>query len=149
MTRFTSKYVLLALLSGPNVEAFTLVLPQQKSLTTTTATNIDNIHTIRTTTVITSTTLFNSEGPSDEEVEAALSNTKLSPEEVSKVGNLVADDEWMGLGMELSELVRVAVIEEAKKNTADFIGKDDYKMGDVTKEIDNRVKVSAVFHFMF
>lgn len=70
-----------------------------------------------------------------------ISNSKLSEEEVAKVGNLVADDEWMGLGMELSELVRVAVIEEAKKNTAEFIGKEDYKVGDITKEIDERVKV--------
>ena len=87
------------------------------------------------------TALFNT-SPSEEEMEQAISNSKLSPEEVVQVGNLVQDDEWMGLGMELSELVRTAVLEEAKKNTADFIGKDDYKVGDITKEIDSRVKVS-------
>ena len=91
--------------------------------------------------IITKTTLFNT-SPSEEEMEEAISNSKLSPEEVVQVGNLVQDDEWMGLGMELSELVRTAVIEEVKKNTADFIGKDDYKVGDITKEIDSRVKVS-------
>lgn len=78
--------------------------------------------------------------PTNEEFEAVLEKTKLSEEEVKKVGNLVADDEWMGLGMELSEIIRCAVIEEVKKNTADFIGKDDYKLGDISKEIDKRVK---------
>lgn len=139
MTRFNlSKYVLLALLTNPTAEAFTLVAPQQKSFATTTTTN--TIHSFRTTKVMSSIILFNSEGPTEEEIDTALSKTKLSEEEVVQVGNLVADDEWMGLGMELSEMVRVAVIEEAKKNTADFIGKDEYKMGDITKEIDSRVK---------
>lgn len=78
--------------------------------------------------------------PSDEDFEAVMEKTKLSDEEIEKVGNLVTDDEWMGLGMELSELIRCAVLEEVKKNTADFIGKDDYKIGDISKEIDNRVK---------
>ena len=53
-----------------------------------------------------------------------------SSDEISKkeqIGNLVADDEWEGLGMELSELVRVAVIEDLKKKSRDFLGKDDYK----------------------
>lgn len=80
------------------------------------------------------------EGDEDAEVQKLVENSKLSEEEVEQVGNLVADDEWMGLSMELSELVRVAVIEEVKKNTADFIGKDEYKVGDITKEIDSRVK---------
>ena len=77
-------------------------------------------------------------------MQSILDNTKLTDDEVEKVGNLVADDEWMGLGMELSEIVRCAVIEEAKKNTAEFTGSDDYKVGDITKEIDVRVKVSFV-----
>ncbi len=94
------------------------------------------------------TTLFNAAEPSDEEMQTALDSSKLSDEEVEKVGNLVADDEWMGLGLELSEIVRVAVIEEVKKNTAEFIGKDEYKMGDITKEIDSRVKVSKIFDFI-
>jgi hypothetical protein len=64
-----------------------------------------------------------------------------SNEEKQKaVGNLVADDEWMGLTMELSELVRVAVIQDIKQNAREFLGKDDYKIGDVSKEIDSRVK---------
>ena len=93
---------------------------------------------------IPATLLFNAENPSEEEVASMMEKSKLSTEEVEEVGNLVADDEWLGLGMELSELVRVAVIEEAKKNTSDFIGKEDYKVGDITKEIDDRVKVSAI-----
>eukprot|EP01083_Nonionella_stella_P294915 1002320_1 len=93
---------------------------------------------------IPATLLFNAENPSEEEVASMMEKSKLSTEEVEEVGNLVADDEWLGLGMELSELVRVAVIEEAKKNTSEFIGKDDYKVGDITKEIDDRVKVSVI-----
>lgn len=56
------------------------------------------------------------------------------------VGNLVADDEWMGLSMELGELVRLAVVEDLKRNAREFLGKDEYKIGDVSKEIDARVK---------
>lgn len=92
---------------------------------------------------IPATLLFNAENPSEEEVESMMEKSKLSSEEVEEVGNLVADDEWLGLGMELSELVRIAVIEEAKKNTSDFIGKEDYKVGDITKEIDDRVKTEV------
>jgi len=56
------------------------------------------------------------------------------------VGNLVADDEWDGLSMELSEKIRLAIVEDIKKNTRDFIGKADYNVGDITKEVDGRVK---------
>ena len=55
------------------------------------------------------------------------------------VVSLVADDEWEGLGMELTELVRVSIIEDVKKNARDFLGKDDYMVGDISKEIDSRV----------
>ena len=34
-------------------------------------------------------------------------------------------------------------LEDIKKNARDFLGKDDYKLGDVSKELDSRVK-SAV-----
>ena len=47
--------------------------------------------------------------------------------EKEKVGNLLADDEWTGLGIELTELVRTAVIEDLKKKSRDFLGKDEYK----------------------
>jgi hypothetical protein len=64
-----------------------------------------------------------------------------TPEErMEQVGNLVADDEWLGLSMELSDVVRKAVVEDLKKNARDFLGKEDYAIGDFTKEIDARVK---------
>jgi hypothetical protein len=59
------------------------------------------------------------------------------------VGNLVADDEWDCLGLELSELVKKAVMEDLKKNAREFLGKDDYKVGDICKEIDSRVKTEV------
>lgn len=64
-----------------------------------------SVSTNRLTTVVSSTAqtaLFSSAGPTDEDIESALEKSKLSDEEVEKVGNLVADDEWMGLGMELT-----------------------------------------------
>jgi hypothetical protein len=69
-----------------------------------------------------------------------LLNSNRKQKKKEAVGNLVADDEWAGLSMELSEVVRVAVLEDLKKNTRDFLGKDDYSVGDITKEIDARVK---------
>jgi hypothetical protein len=61
-------------------------------------------------------------------------------EKKEAVGNLVEDDEWMGLSMELGELVRTAIIEDLKKNAREFLGKEEYKVGDISKEIDTRVK---------
>jgi hypothetical protein len=73
-------------------------------------------------------------------VDAEMVEFSTEEEKKEAVGNLVADDEWMGLTMELSELIRVSVIEDFKQNAADFLGKDDYKIGDISKEIDVRVK---------
>lgn len=56
------------------------------------------------------------------------------------VGNLLAEDEWNGLTMELAELVRLSIVEDVKKNAREFLGKDDYKLGDFSKEVDSRVK---------
>jgi len=56
------------------------------------------------------------------------------------VGNLVADDEWTGITMELTEVVRTAILEDIKSNARDFLGKDEYKLGDISKEVDDRVK---------
>ena len=75
---------------------------------------------------------------SEDETETASEGEEITKEQA--VGNLVADDEWMGLSMEITELVRTAVIEDVKAKTSDFIGKDEYKVGDITKEIDDRVK---------
>lgn len=67
-------------------------------------------------------------------------STQTEEEKAEAVGNLVENDEWMGLTLELSELVRVAVIEDIKKNTREFLGKDDYVPGDMSREVDKRVK---------
>lgn len=57
------------------------------------------------------------------------SDSMTKEEKEEAVGNLVADDEWNGLTLELSELVRLSIVEDLKKNTREFIGKDDYKVG--------------------
>jgi len=79
--------------------------------------------------------LQSSEGNNNEEVAI-----ELSAEEKKAVGNLVADEEWAGLSMELADVVRTAVVEDLKKNSRDFLGKDDYAIGDFSKEVDRRVK---------
>jgi len=73
-------------------------------------------------------------------VEAEQLEFKDEEEKKEAVGNLLADDEWNGLSMELGELIRVAVVEDLKKNAREFLGKDDYKLGDISKEVDVRVK---------
>jgi len=76
----------------------------------------------------------------NEVIDAEPDDDATNEEKKEAVGNLVADDEWNGLGMELSELIRLAIVEDAKQNARDFLGKDGYKMGDFSKEIDLRVK---------
>jgi hypothetical protein len=64
-----------------------------------------------------------------------------SPEQKKDaVGYLVADDEWEGLGMELTEAISRTISEDMKQNAREFLGKEDYKVGDISKEIDSRVK---------
>jgi len=65
---------------------------------------------------------------------------KLTAEEEENVGNLVADEEWVGLSMELADVVRTAVVEDLKKNSRDFLEKDEYAIGDFSKKIDEKVK---------
>ena len=78
----------------------------------------------------------NGEDPSDGIIEA-----EVVEEQKEIVGNLVADDEWAGVTMELSELVQRAVVEDLKGKTREFLnGKESYEFGDVSKEIDARVK---------
>jgi len=74
------------------------------------------------------------------EGEAEAKEPTTEEEKTENVGNLVENDEWEGLTMELSEVIKLAVVEDIKKNTRDFIGKEEYKVGDITKEIDSRVK---------
>ena len=60
--------------------------------------------------------------------------------EDEKIGNLVEDDEWLELATELAIVFQSAVRESINANVADFIGKEDYKLGDVSKEADARIK---------
>merc|ERR1712176_602288 len=80
------------------------------------------------------------EEQSNKEIETEQKTKEEEEEELEAVGNLVADDEWMGITIELSEVIRKAVVEDIKKNTAEFINKDNYEFGDISKEIDNKVK---------
>jgi hypothetical protein len=63
--------------------------------------------------------------------------------EQKRVGNLIADEEWAGITMELAEIIKTAVVEDLKKNSRDFLGKDDYAVGDFSKEVDKRVKAEV------
>ena len=63
----------------------------------------------------------------------------LTAAEVEEVGNLVADDEWLGLGMELAIVLRSAVRESLKSSTREFIGKDEYQVADL-RSICDRIR---------
>ena len=66
--------------------------------------------------------------------------TKMTAQEIEEVGNLVADDEWLGLTMELAIVMRSAVRESTKGAVREFTGSDEYKVGDISKEMDARIK---------
>jgi hypothetical protein len=68
------------------------------------------------------------EGSEGEVVDVDLIKFDSDEEKKAAVGNLIANDEWLGLGMELSETIRLAVTEDLKKNAKDFLGKEDYKV---------------------
>ena len=55
------------------------------------------------------------------------------------VTNLVADDEWEGLSIELGHIVKKAVVEDLKANAPDFLG-DPYELGDISRQVNARVK---------
>jgi hypothetical protein len=74
------------------------------------------------------------------EIEWSSDASKLEEQKKAAIGNLVADDEWAGVTMELGELIKQAVIEDIKTKSRQFLGKDEYKLGDISKEIDTRVK---------
>ena len=82
---------------------------------------------------------------------------RLSAAEVVKVGELVADDEWQGLSMELSQACSAAVREQLKamESTIDITkeldekvnaqvaqlrGKEDYEFGDLSKALADATK---------
>lgn len=66
-----------------------------------------------------------------------------TPAQVEEVGNLVEDDEWLGLATELMIVMRCAVRESVKKNVREFTGSDEYAVGDLSKEADARVKAKV------
>ena len=72
---------------------------------------------------------------------------ELTPEEEESMGNLVADEEWAGLSMELADVVRTAVVEDLKKNSRDFLGKDEYIVGDFSKESESHE--ACIVRFVF
>jgi hypothetical protein len=74
------------------------------------------------------------------DAEIVIEEEKEKEQKAQAVGNLLANDEWEGLTMELTEVIKTAVIEDMKANAREFLGKDDYKLGDISKEIDSRVK---------
>ena len=77
--------------------------------------------------------------PSDDDV--ATGETKLlTAADEEAVGLLVEDEEWLGLGTEMFIVLRSAMRESLKKNVREFTGSDDYKLGDVSKEADRRIK---------
>ena len=77
--------------------------------------------------------------PSNDEV--ATGETKLlTSADEEAVGLLVEDEEWLGLGTEMFIVLRSAMRESLKTNVREFTGSDDYKMGDVSKEADRRIK---------
>ena len=68
---------------------------------------------------------------------------KLTAAQVDEIGNLVEDDEWLGLGVELAIVARSALRESIKGGVRDFTGKDDYKVGDLSKAADDKIKAAV------
>ena len=69
-------------------------------------------------------TLYSSpEDSSDVEAEA-VEAIVLSAEEEKELGNLVANEEWSGLSMELTEVIATAVVEDLKLKSRDFLGEN-------------------------
>jgi len=79
--------------------------------------------------------------PAEEVVEGE--TTPMTASEVERVGNLVEDDEWLGLTTELTIVLRSALRETIKKSTREFTGSDEYKIGDLSKEADARIKATV------
>jgi len=83
------------------------------------------------------------EGANRAAAEIMDSDIGMSSSDKRNVVSLIEDDEWEGLSMELGVLITTAVREDLKKSARDFLGKDDYAFGDMSKEIDARVKLEV------
>mmetsp|Transcript_42804 Transcript_42804/g.126802 ORF Transcript_42804/g.126802 Transcript_42804/m.126802 type:complete len:345 (-) Transcript_42804:130-1164(-) len=75
--------------------------------------------------------------------EAAPKDTALTEAQIQEVGNLAEDDEWLGFGMEMAIVMRSAIRESIKGSVKDFIGKEEYELGDLSIEADKRVKAAV------
>ena len=97
--------------------------------------------------------LRSSTEPTDVEADATAATTPAAASEIptaeeeeeekKRLGNLVADEEWNGLSLELADIIRMAVVEDLKKNSREFLGKEEYLLGDFSKELDKRVKAEV------
>jgi hypothetical protein len=121
------------------VTAFHVTLPVVPTTTTTTSRPTPTT-TLSVPARVLSSSALSSSSDDNHELEIELGNNDKEGEKAKAVGNLVANDEWEGLTMELTEVIRTAVIEDMKANAREFLGKDDYKLGDISKEIDSRIK---------
>lgn len=74
--------------------------------------------------------------------------TTLTKAEVAEVGNLVEDDEWLGLGTELAIVLRSAVRESLKGSMRDYLGKEDYKVRR-TRHCRSPISQRKVLHASF
>ena len=128
MTSF-AKLALLAVLSAPlHTSAFT-VPPQSRASVAVVAPSLVGGPAIR-------STVDDTENKSDV---ASAKPLITSEERTEKIGQLIADDEWLGLATEMTEAVRTAVVQDVKKKqqamvdgvkgkTTEFIGKEEYKV---------------------
>ena len=104
--------------------------------------------------------------PSGDVVATGETTRMLTPADEEAVGNLVEDEEWLGLGTEMFIVLRSSLRESLKKNTREFTGSDECelpsrtaryqrpsqllsdacaspntdKLGDLSKEADKRIK---------
>ena len=79
-------------------------------------------------------------GLSESSEQQSDTESSLTPEEEETVGNLVANEEWAGLSMELAEVVTTAVVEDLKKNSRYKVGK--YHVQNETSDDDLRSLLS-------
>lgn len=85
---------------------------------------VRSLSTFKPHTTLTLSTLYSSPEDSSNEETVEVEAIVLSAEEEKQLGNLVANEEWNGLSMELTEVIATAVVEDLKKNSRDFLGKE-------------------------
>ena len=63
--------------------------------------------------------------PSEDDVATGETTRMLTAADEEVVGNLVEDEEWLGLGTEMFIVLRSSLRESLKKNTREFTGNDE------------------------